>query len=52
MRITIKVIEVETSRIIAQEDFQGNKLDRPSKLANKIVKKMDKQLQKHFKKKR
>ena len=52
IRITIKVIEVETSRIIAQEDFQGNKLDRPSKLANKIVKKMDKQLQKHFKNKR
>ena len=52
MRITIKLIEVETSRIIAQEDFQGNKLDRPSKLATKIVKNMDKQLQKHFKKKR
>lgn len=52
MRITIKLIEVETSRIIAQEDFQGNKLDRPSKLATKIVKNMDKQIQKHFKMKK
>ena len=52
IRLTIKVIEVETSRIIDQEDFQGNKLDKPSKLATKIVKDIDKQLQKISKKKK
>lgn len=46
MRITIKLIEVETSRIIAQEDFQGNQLVKPSTYATKIVKNIDKQLKK------
>lgn len=51
MRITIKLIEVETSRIVAQEDFQGNQLVKPSIYATKIVKNLDKQLKKYIKQK-
>lgn len=57
VRLTLKIIEVETSIIIAQENVQDSnirgysyKKDTQSKLATKVVNKVMKDVKKQFKK--
>lgn len=57
VRLTLKIIEVETSIIIAQENVQDSnirgysyKKDTQSKLVTKVVNKVMKDVKKQFKK--
>lgn len=48
IRLTVKVIDVETSFVLAAGVGQGKRKDNPSKITKKIVKDLEKQLKKRL----